>query len=277
MMGTKKKTRKIPLARRSDMKQRSTTFTKRRQGLFSKSAELCTLFHGVQMAVIVQSINPRKPNDLYSFGHSSVHNVMQAFLDNTTPPAPVAAAAAVPVHQQQQQQQQRQQQQIESNSVHNVMQAFLDNTAAAAVPVHHHQQQIESNSDLDFEGIESIEEMEKVVENLKLLKEDVEKRIQQVSLSEINSNAVVDHWSDYETADLYQLLNTLDYDDSVTVPAGETMYIDNTTSELNSDAVDHWSDSETDLYQLLNNFDYDASVPTGDIMYIDNDNDNDTK
>ncbi|KAM7271187.1 hypothetical protein ACFE04_030401 [Oxalis oulophora] len=66
--------------------RRSTTFTKRRAGLFAKAAELC-LVSNAQIAVLVGSIN-EKHGSVYSFGHSSVDNVLDTFLNNTVP-APV--------------------------------------------------------------------------------------------------------------------------------------------------------------------------------------------
>ncbi|KAM7262579.1 hypothetical protein ACFE04_000262 [Oxalis oulophora] len=207
---TTKKSRKIPLAKRNNTKERSTTFTKRRQGLFSKSAELCNLFSGVQIAVIVRSINPNKPNHFYSFGHTSADNVIEAFLDNTVPvPVPV------PVPEQQLQQQQI----------------------------------------IDFDAIDSIEDMEYLIQKLNLLKEDVQNRIKQLSSSELINqydNAVVVHSSvDDSEADFYQFLNNLDY------------------AVLHS-SVHH---SEPDFYQFLNNFDYDdhsaSIVPIQDILFND--------
>ncbi|KAI5586678.1 hypothetical protein BDE02_06G227800 [Populus trichocarpa] len=37
------RTRKIPMAKRETAEQRSVTFTKRRQGLFNKAADLCRI------------------------------------------------------------------------------------------------------------------------------------------------------------------------------------------------------------------------------------------
>lgn len=62
-------------------------FSKRREGLYKKASELCALT-GAQVAVVVSS-PAGKP---YSFGHPSVHAVVERYLD----PCPAAARAEVP-------------------------------------------------------------------------------------------------------------------------------------------------------------------------------------
>ncbi|KAL5752264.1 hypothetical protein ACOSP7_022449 [Xanthoceras sorbifolium] len=68
--------------RRETKKQRSVSFTKRRQGLYNKAVELC-LFCGAQIAIVVSS--PNLGRNLYSFGHSSVDAVFDAFLEDRPP------------------------------------------------------------------------------------------------------------------------------------------------------------------------------------------------
>ncbi|KAH7566139.1 hypothetical protein JRO89_XS08G0101600 [Xanthoceras sorbifolium] len=68
--------------RRETKKQRSVSFTKRRQGLYNKAVELC-LFCGAQIAIVVSS--PNSGRNLYSFGHSSVDAVFDAFLEGRPP------------------------------------------------------------------------------------------------------------------------------------------------------------------------------------------------
>ncbi|KAM7257012.1 hypothetical protein ACFE04_012753 [Oxalis oulophora] len=66
--------------------RRSVTYTKRRACLFSKAADLCAR-DNVQIAMLVKSLNEKNPS-VYSFGHSSVDNVLDAFLNDSFP-APV--------------------------------------------------------------------------------------------------------------------------------------------------------------------------------------------
>ncbi|KAM7270126.1 hypothetical protein ACFE04_029340 [Oxalis oulophora] len=69
-----------------NQRRRSTTFSKRRRGLFAKAAELCILYN-VQIAVLLKSVNDKRET-VHSFGHSSVDDVLDAFLNNSAP-APV--------------------------------------------------------------------------------------------------------------------------------------------------------------------------------------------
>jgi hypothetical protein len=82
------RTRKIPMAKRETAEQRSVTFTKRRQGLFNKAADLCRICDA-QIAIMVSSTGSREK--VYTFGHSSIDAVFDRFLDNFTA-APEAAA-----------------------------------------------------------------------------------------------------------------------------------------------------------------------------------------
>ncbi|GMN37711.1 hypothetical protein TIFTF001_007035 [Ficus carica] len=51
------------------------SFSKRRKGLFGKAAELCRLFDGVQVAVLVLS----PTGNPFAFGHSSIDNVFHRY------------------------------------------------------------------------------------------------------------------------------------------------------------------------------------------------------
>ncbi|KAF9662096.1 hypothetical protein SADUNF_Sadunf18G0017800 [Salix dunnii] len=83
------RTRKIPMAKRETAEQRSVTFTKRRQGLFNKAAELCRICDA-QIAIMVSSTGSKEK--VYAFGHSSVDAVFDKFLDDF--PASEAAGAS---------------------------------------------------------------------------------------------------------------------------------------------------------------------------------------
>lgn len=78
------KSRKIPMVKREDKKQLLVSFTKRRQGLFNKAAELFTLCDA-QLAVFVSSPSNNPKRKVYSFGHPSVDQVLDAFLENRLP------------------------------------------------------------------------------------------------------------------------------------------------------------------------------------------------
>ncbi|XP_028548692.1 agamous-like MADS-box protein AGL61 [Dendrobium catenatum] len=67
---------KIEIKRIEKEANRQVCFSKRRQGLFKKANELCTLC-GAEVAIIVFSI-AGKP---YSFGHPSVNHVLQRFIN----------------------------------------------------------------------------------------------------------------------------------------------------------------------------------------------------
>ncbi|KAM7278559.1 hypothetical protein ACFE04_005693 [Oxalis oulophora] len=77
------KPRKIPLIKREHPKQRSVTFSKRRMGLFSKAAEICKRFNGVQISILVKSTNHSLSGDLYSCSNGT--DVVEAFLADTIP------------------------------------------------------------------------------------------------------------------------------------------------------------------------------------------------
>ncbi|KAM7280232.1 hypothetical protein ACFE04_007366 [Oxalis oulophora] len=77
------KPRKIPMIKREQSKQRSVTFTKRRNGLFSKAGELCRLFSGVQLSILVKSTNHGLNGNVYSCSNGTA--ALEAFLADTYP------------------------------------------------------------------------------------------------------------------------------------------------------------------------------------------------
>ncbi|KAF8115256.1 hypothetical protein N665_0029s0094 [Sinapis alba] len=64
---------------------KSVAFSKRRKGLYSKTSQLCVL-SGAQVAILATSPCSKSHVSFYSFGHSSVDNVVSAFLKNQCPP-----------------------------------------------------------------------------------------------------------------------------------------------------------------------------------------------
>ncbi|KAL3575557.1 hypothetical protein D5086_023658 [Populus alba] len=87
------RTRKIPMVKRETAEQRSVTFTKRRQGLFSKAADLCRICDA-QIAIMVSSTGSKEK--VHTFGHSSVDAVFDRFLYNfTAAPEAVANEAGI--------------------------------------------------------------------------------------------------------------------------------------------------------------------------------------
>ncbi|EOA14799.1 hypothetical protein CARUB_v10028105mg [Capsella rubella] len=59
-------------------------FSKRREGLYSKAAQLC-LLSGAQVAVLATPLSSESNVSFYSFGHSSVDGVVSAFLSGQRP------------------------------------------------------------------------------------------------------------------------------------------------------------------------------------------------
>ncbi|KAJ6915209.1 MADS-box protein SOC1 [Populus alba x Populus x berolinensis] len=81
------------MAKRETAEQRFVTFTKRRQGLFNKAADLCRICDA-QIAIMVSSTGSKEK--VYTFGHSSVDAVFNRFLDNfTAAPKAVAYEAGI--------------------------------------------------------------------------------------------------------------------------------------------------------------------------------------
>ncbi|KAK3222737.1 hypothetical protein Dsin_009762 [Dipteronia sinensis] len=95
-MAAEKKRRIASDQRRVTREQRSVSFTKRRQGLYNKAAELCLLCDA-QVAIVVSS--PCSGKKLYSFGHSSVDAVFDAFLEGGTPDDAVFSQSAVSLYE----------------------------------------------------------------------------------------------------------------------------------------------------------------------------------
>ncbi|KAJ4878492.1 AGAMOUS-like 55 [Raphanus sativus] len=67
---------------------RSVTFTKRRNGLFRKAAELCLLSPATQIAILATPPATNSHADFYSFGHSSVDHVVSSLLHDQSPGDP---------------------------------------------------------------------------------------------------------------------------------------------------------------------------------------------
>lgn len=76
--------RRIPLKRRDTKEQRAVSFSKRRHGLLNKAAEYCLRTRS-QLALLVSS--PVSDTTFYTFGHSSVDAVLDAFVNNRAPEA----------------------------------------------------------------------------------------------------------------------------------------------------------------------------------------------
>ncbi|KAK9272563.1 hypothetical protein L1049_002937 [Liquidambar formosana] len=74
--------RKIEIKKCEDQKKRYVTFSKRRSGLQRKAAELSVLCD-VKIAMVTSS--PGERPKIYSFGHPSVDEVIQAFCTNSPP------------------------------------------------------------------------------------------------------------------------------------------------------------------------------------------------
>ncbi|KAI3520166.1 hypothetical protein L1887_09417 [Cichorium endivia] len=73
---------KIEIKRITDESSLLVAFSKRRAGIFKKASELCTLC-GVEMAIIVFSPNKK----VLSFGHPSVHAIVDRFLEHNPSPS----------------------------------------------------------------------------------------------------------------------------------------------------------------------------------------------
>ncbi|CAH8381937.1 unnamed protein product [Eruca vesicaria subsp. sativa] len=80
--------RKIKIEFIKDKAVRSVTFTKRRDGLFRKSSELCLLSPTTQIAILTKPPTTNSHAAFYSFGHSSVDHVVSSLLHNQSPRRP---------------------------------------------------------------------------------------------------------------------------------------------------------------------------------------------
>ncbi|KAG2326376.1 hypothetical protein Bca4012_035340 [Brassica carinata] len=74
--GTK---RKPAMKKITNKASRATTFTKRRDGLFSKAAQLCVL-SDARIAILATPSSSNSNASFFSFGHSSVDSVVSAYL-----------------------------------------------------------------------------------------------------------------------------------------------------------------------------------------------------
>jgi len=73
--------RRITIARVQNSRNRQVTFSKRRNGLFKKASELCTLC-GAYVAIVIFSSR----NKIYSCGHPSVEFIVDKFLGENPQP-----------------------------------------------------------------------------------------------------------------------------------------------------------------------------------------------
>ncbi|XP_020879779.1 agamous-like MADS-box protein AGL97 [Arabidopsis lyrata subsp. lyrata] len=76
--------RKISIELIENKDSRAVAFSKRSKGLYSKASELC-LLSDAQIAIIATPVSSNSNVSFYSFGHSSVDNVVAAFLANQHP------------------------------------------------------------------------------------------------------------------------------------------------------------------------------------------------
>ncbi|KAF8096661.1 hypothetical protein N665_0304s0026 [Sinapis alba] len=74
--GTK---RKPEMKKITNKASRATTFTKRRDGLYSKAAQLC-LLSDARIAILATPSSSNSNASFFSFGHSSVESVVSAYL-----------------------------------------------------------------------------------------------------------------------------------------------------------------------------------------------------
>lgn len=79
-MGGKK--RKIKIEEIENNTVKSVTFTKRRDGLFRKASELCRLSPETQIAILTTPPSSNSHASFYSFGHSSVEQVVSHLLND---------------------------------------------------------------------------------------------------------------------------------------------------------------------------------------------------
>ncbi|CAH8339038.1 unnamed protein product [Eruca vesicaria subsp. sativa] len=74
--GTK---RKPEMKKIADKASRATTFSKRREGLYSKAAQLCVI-SDAQIAILATPSSSNSNASFFSFGHSSVDSIVSAYL-----------------------------------------------------------------------------------------------------------------------------------------------------------------------------------------------------
>ncbi|KAG2305107.1 hypothetical protein Bca4012_064177 [Brassica carinata] len=86
--GTK---RKPVMQKITNKASRATTFTKRRDGLYSKAAQLCVL-SDARIAILATPSSSNSNASFFSFGHSSVESVVSAYLSGQRLP-PVSSSS----------------------------------------------------------------------------------------------------------------------------------------------------------------------------------------
>ncbi|KAJ4881917.1 MADS-box transcription factor family protein [Raphanus sativus] len=79
--GTK---RKAVLKKIEDKSSKAVTFTKRREGLYSKAAQLCVMGEA-QIAILATPSSSNSNVPFFSFGHSSVDSLVSAYLSGQRP------------------------------------------------------------------------------------------------------------------------------------------------------------------------------------------------
>ncbi|KAG2314172.1 hypothetical protein Bca4012_064834 [Brassica carinata] len=79
--GTK---RKADMRKITDKSSKAVTFSKRRDGLFSKAAQLCVL-GDAHIAILATPSSSNSNVSFFSFGHSSVDSVVSAYLSGQRP------------------------------------------------------------------------------------------------------------------------------------------------------------------------------------------------
>ncbi|KAJ0229765.1 hypothetical protein HA466_0313730 [Hirschfeldia incana] len=79
--GTK---RKVEIKKIANKNSKAVTFSKRRDGLFSKAAQLC-LLGDAQIAILATPSSSNSNVSFFSFGHSSVDSVVSTYLSGQRP------------------------------------------------------------------------------------------------------------------------------------------------------------------------------------------------
>ncbi|XP_010474561.1 PREDICTED: agamous-like MADS-box protein AGL97 [Camelina sativa] len=82
-MGGKK--HKIDIVEIQNKSAKTVAFTKRRNGLFRKASELCLLSPDSQIAILATPLSSNSHASFYSFGHSSVDQVVSSVLQDQHP------------------------------------------------------------------------------------------------------------------------------------------------------------------------------------------------
>ncbi|EOA34206.1 hypothetical protein CARUB_v10021715mg [Capsella rubella] len=85
-MGGKK--HKINISEIQNKNAKTVAFTKRRNGLYRKASELCLLSPDSQIAILATPVSSNSHASFYSFGHSSVDQVVSSLLYDQPPVLP---------------------------------------------------------------------------------------------------------------------------------------------------------------------------------------------